>query len=190
MSTFEFVSIVLSIVVGLAMTRVLDGLASVVRHRPISRSHWVTLVWTAALLLWLMVYWLGTVNSYRHSAQAITVAGVATLLAGAIALFFAASLILPDDIGANTNLEQHFAAIRPPFFLALASVSLFEFLDTLSHGVGTLRNLGWAYGTIVAGTFAGSLVGFFSTSKRTHEVLCLLSLLTAIGWLLSTGYAI
>ena len=190
MSDFEFVSVILSIVVGLGITRILGGLASALRHRATLRSHWVTTVWAVDALLWQMLYWLGTVNSYRHALPVFTIPSFATLLGGAIALYFAASLILPDEIGPETDLAQHFSTIRRPFYLVLATTAVLELLDTLSHGVDTLARLGWSYGAALALTFGGSLFGAFSESRRIHEVLCLASLVAVIGWLLARVYVI
>ena len=190
MSDFEFVSVILSIVVGLGITRILGGLASALRHRATLRSHWVTTVWAVDALLWQILYWLGTVNSYRHASSVFTIPSFATLLAGAVALYFAASLILPDEIGPETDLAQHFATIRRPFYVVLASTPILELLDTLSHGVDTLVRLGWAYGAVLAVTFVGSLVGVLSESRRPPQVLCLGSLVGVIGWLFARFYVI
>ena len=190
MSDFEFVSVILSIVLGLGITRILGGLASALRHRATVRSHWVTTVWAVDILLWQILYWLGTVNAYRHGSAVFTIPGFATLLGGAIAFYFAASLILPDEIGPGTDLAQHFATIRRPFFLVLASAPVLELLDTLSHGIDHLIRLGWAYGALVTMTFGGSLLGVFSESRRAHQFLCLASLVVVIGWLLARIYVI
>jgi hypothetical protein len=190
MSDFEFVSVILSIVVGLGITRVLGGLASMLRHRATMRSHWVTALWAVDTLLWQILYWLGTVNSYRHASPVFTMVSFATLLAESIALYFAASLILPDEIGPATDLEEHFAWVRRPFYLVLASIPILEALDTLSHGVATFMDLGWAYGGLLATFCAGALLGFFRESRRVHMVLSLLACASVIGWLLARFYLI
>ena len=189
MSDFEFVSIILSIVVGLGITRILGSLAGALRHRSTLRSHWVTMVWAVDLLLWQVLYWLGTVNSYRQ-ASVFTIPGFATLLAGAVAFYFAASLILPEEIDSETDLARHFASIRRPFYLVLAAVPVLELLDTLSHGFGIVARQGWGYFLILVSTFAGSLVGAFVASRRVHEVLCLCSLVAVVSWLLARFYVI
>ena len=112
------------------------------------------------------------------------------LLAGAVAFYFAASLILPDEIGPETDLAQHFATIRRPFYLVLASIPVLELLDTLSHGAENLVRHGWAYGFILAMTFSGALAGVITESRRIHEVLCLGSLVAVIVWLLARVYVI
>ena len=45
MSDFEFVSIILSIVVGLGITRVLSGLAATIRHRATLEEEGLSALW-------------------------------------------------------------------------------------------------------------------------------------------------
>lgn len=190
MSDFEFVTIVLSIVLGLGITRILGGLAGVLRHRATMRSHWISIVWAVDALLWQILYWLGTVNSYRHGSPEFTVTGFGMLFALAIALYFAASLVLPDDIGPDTDLARHFEAIRRPFYLVLAGLPVLEFLDTMSHGTGSLARQGWAYGAVLALTFAGAVVGAFAVSRRVHGFLSVGLMIGIVGWLLARFYII
>jgi len=190
MSDFEFVSIILSIVIGLGITRVLGGLAGALRHRGTFRSHRATVVWSVTVLLMQVLYWLGTVNSYRQKEPVITMASFATLLLGSIALYFAASLILPDEIGPDSDLSRHFAAVRRPFYVVLASVPVLELTDTLTHGLPTLAALGWPYHVALATVFVGAAVGYISEERRTHEILSLLAGIGVVGWLLVRFYVI
>ena len=52
MSDFEFVSVILAIVIGLGVTRILSGLASVLEHRATLSADWISLTWAVAVLLW------------------------------------------------------------------------------------------------------------------------------------------
>ncbi len=51
MSDFEFVSVVLAIVIGLGITRILSGLASVLEHRSSLQSDWIIQTWAVMVLL-------------------------------------------------------------------------------------------------------------------------------------------
>ncbi len=55
MATIEFIAILISIVVGLAMAEVLQGLAECLRHRSSVRGYWPLFV-VAALIL-IMAIW-------------------------------------------------------------------------------------------------------------------------------------
>jgi hypothetical protein len=57
MSDFEFVSVVLAIVIGLGMTRILSGLGSALEHRSTLRSDWIVLTWAVMVLLWQILFW-------------------------------------------------------------------------------------------------------------------------------------
>ena len=102
MSDFEFISVVLAIVIGLGITRILSGLASVLEHRATLRPDWISLTWAVAVLLWQIVYWLGTVNSYREEAV-FTVASFGLLLLAAVA---SATGVLPR-LRCRTSPDQY-----------------------------------------------------------------------------------
>ena len=85
MSDFEFVSVVLAIVIGLGITRILSGLGSVLEHRATLRADWISLTWAVTVLLWQVVFWVGTVNSAR-ARPVFTVANVGLLLLAAVGL--------------------------------------------------------------------------------------------------------
>jgi CubicO group peptidase (beta-lactamase class C family) len=130
MSDFEFVSIILSIVVGLGITRILAGLAATIRYRATLGEKGLSALWASTVLFWQILFWLATVNSYRTSGVGFTVVNFGTLLLLAVALFFASALILPDRIRPTTDLSQHFWTVRRPFFLVMAAVPMLELTDS------------------------------------------------------------
>jgi hypothetical protein len=190
MSDFEFVSVVLAIVIGLGMTRILSGLASVLEHRATLRPDWISLTWAVTVLLWQILFWVGTVNSYRSKPITFTVANFGLLLLAAVALYFAAALVLPSQIGPRTDLRQHYAAVRKPFFLVLLGLPLLELSDSLQHGFRHLLDLGPAY--LVAQGFV-ILVCFralATESRRTHGVIAVGFLGGIMAWLFTRLFVI
>jgi hypothetical protein len=57
LSTFEFVSVLMSIVVGLGITRLLAAVSSLIEHRSSIRFDFVSLAWTVNVLQYLLIYW-------------------------------------------------------------------------------------------------------------------------------------
>ncbi len=50
MSTFEYLAVLFSVVVGLAVAHTLEGLLRVVRNWRTTRIYWPALIWTAAIM--------------------------------------------------------------------------------------------------------------------------------------------
>ena len=189
MSDFEFVSVILAIVIGLGMTRVLSGLASVLEHRATLRADWISLAWAVAVLLWQIVYWLGTVNSYRERAV-FTVASFGLLLLAAVGLYFAAALVLPSRIGPGTDLRQHYDAVRIPFFLVIMTLPLLELGDSLLNGFSNPLSREPTYlvtqGVIIIGCCSALAI----KDRRNHAIWAVVALGSLITWLFTRLFVI
>ena len=189
MSDFEFVSVILAIVIGLGMTRVLSGLASVLEHRATLRADWISLTWAVAVLLWQIVYWLGTVNSYRERAV-FTVASFGLLLLAAVGLYFAAALVLPSKIGPGTDLRQHYDAVRIPFFLVILALPFLELGDSLLNGFSNPLSREPAYLVSQGAAMVGCLSALAVKDRRTHGILVVVFLGFLTAWLCTRLFVI
>ena len=189
MSDFEFVSVILAIVIGLGMTRILSGLASVLEHRATLRTDWISLTWAVAVLLWQIVYWLGTVNSYRERAV-FTVASFGLLLLAAVALYFASALVLPGRIGPGTDLRQHYGAVRTPFFLVIMTLPLLELGDSALNGFSNPVSREPAYlvtqGVIIIACCSALAI----KDRRNHGFIAVVSVGFLVAWLFTRLFVI
>lgn len=115
MTTFEYLGVLFSVVVGLAVTRTLRGLLRVVHHRKTIVVSWPALVWTAAILQWtLFFWWFSGLDLARLEAWRFTT--LLFVLAYGSALFFLLGLLHPDDAGPDFDMRAHFEGVRPWFF--------------------------------------------------------------------------
>src|SRR5882724_11744532 len=57
MSAFEYLSVLISIILALGMTRVLAGVGEMLQARSRRRIYWVHIVWIVNLFLYLVVAW-------------------------------------------------------------------------------------------------------------------------------------
>jgi len=189
MSDFEFVSVVLAIVIGLGMTRILSGLASTLEHRTTLRSDWIVLTWAMMVLLWQILFWLGTVNSARARPE-FTVANFGMLLLAAVALFFAATLVLPGQIGPGTDLRQHYLTVRKPFFLVVLALPILELCDSavnhFQHPLSREPEYFITQGAIIL----GCSLSLAKDNRRLHGTFAVVGLLWLIAWLFTQLFVI
>jgi hypothetical protein len=94
LSHFEFLTVGLSFVLGLAVTVLLTSLLAVFRARHSTRMSWLSLVWAFYILVlqfdvWWEAYGLATLENWSPASFSI-------LLALALLLFAAGGLILPS----------------------------------------------------------------------------------------------
>jgi hypothetical protein len=184
MSTFEFISVLLSIVVGLGLTRLLSGLGRALEVRGSLRIYWVQAMWVVNVCLTLVVFWWATLSSHA-TIPVWPFLNFANLLLYAVFLYLQAVLIIPSKIEEGTNLEAHFFAVRPWFFTFGAVVASAEVCDTLLHG-GWERVLGFGpfYLAITFGGILLNAVGVLTADRRFHAAFCLAYFLGMAGWML------
>ena len=183
MSTFEFISVLLSIVVGLGLTRLLTGVGRALETRRTVRFSWVQGVWVLNLGLLFVSFWWATL--FGHSDRETWLfPNFAVLLLYAVFLFLASVLVIPSDFEESVDLEVHFFEVRPWFFTILALVPVAEFFDTFLHG-GFERVFGFGayYVLLLISSLIGGIIGAVTANRRFHGVVAFAFFLAMTGWM-------
>ena len=115
MDAFNYLSVLLSIILGLAITQILKGVRGMVLSRARVVTYWPSLVFAAFLfLIDVQVWW--AFFEMRH-VQAWTFPLFALVLTQTTALYLLAALVLPDFFGEQTiDLRKHYYAHHRIFF--------------------------------------------------------------------------
>ena len=157
MSPFEFLSVALSFVLGLAVTLLLTSLLTAFRARKVARMRWLPLVWAAYVLimqfdLWWEVFGLSSLEKWNVGAFVL-------LLVLALSLFAAGGLVLPtgtegypSDLALYFDEDGRWGVAMVAVFLVVgnvANVALFD-LGPLS-GMNVLNTLGVVLVAMVVG---------------------------------------
>ncbi len=145
MTTFEYLAVLFSVVVGLALTQTLRGVLRIVQHRRTMRIYWPTLIWTAAVLQWAVFFWWFSGTTLAQ-LQEWHVSTLLFVLAYGSAVYFLLGLLHPNDAGAEFNMKAHFEDNRVWFFGMFLGLGLLDVADTwfkLHSGISPLegRNL-------------------------------------------------
>ena len=127
MTLFEFVSVMISMILALSLGHLLDGLAFLVRSR--DRVQWYTphVLWSVALTFIVINHWwsLWDMREIEWSY-----ASFLYMLIAPVSLGFAVSLLAPSRPESGPiNLEQHFGFARQTFAAALTVYVLAMWFD-------------------------------------------------------------
>lgn len=140
MDAFSYLSVLLSIILGLAITQILTGFRGIVLWRSRVRMFWPVPLWAGTLLLinvqtWWAMFTLREVTTW-------TFAGFAIVLAQTIAQYMLAAIVLPDFSGeTDTDLREHYWAHVRWFFGLLVLVLLISLAkDPVLYGHMSERN--------------------------------------------------
>lgn len=127
MDAFEYLSVLISIVLGLALTQLLTSAGRLVQARSRVRAHWPALIWVGTLLAILVQSWWAMFDLRDHGGW--NVGQFALVLAHPTLLFFMAVLVLPDvEADGPIDLRANYFAQAPWFFSALAGVIIVSLL--------------------------------------------------------------
>lgn len=128
MSQFEYLSVLTSIIIGLAMTNLLSGAARLIQRRHRIRPHFTTLCWMAILfLINIQVWW---VAFERRNGSEWGFFSFLLYLLIPIIVFLLSYLVLPDlgDEDA-VDLQANFNSNRGWFFGLAACLPAVSLLD-------------------------------------------------------------
>lgn len=126
MGQFEYLSVLISIILGLAIAQILTGYRGLVLRRARVRGYWPSLVWTVVLLLIAVQSWWAMFG--LRGLTAWTFADLAIVLAQTIVLYMLTGLVLPEFFAEpQVDLRKHYFGHRRLFFggvILLVAVSL------------------------------------------------------------------
>ena len=128
MTPFEYLSVLVSIIVGLALTQLLSGAARLIQLRRRVPIHATTVLWMAMLfLIDIQVWW---VAFERRAAQQWTFFNFLLYLLIPIGVFLLSYLVLPDMGDEDApDLRANFENNRPWFFGLLATLPMVSLLE-------------------------------------------------------------
>jgi len=118
MEAFGHLSVLISIILGLAITQLLQGLRGIVLERARIRLYWLPIAWAAIVLLicvqsWWAIYGLRLVREWTFLSFAVVLLQV-------IAVYMQAAFVLPDFTGDDpVDLHAHYYDHVRWFFGAL-----------------------------------------------------------------------
>jgi len=115
MSAFEYLSVLISIILALGMTRVLAGVGEMLQASSHRQIYWVHLLWIINLFLYLLVAW-WVFYRWRNQQPWTFFLFVFVLISPTI-LYLASVLLFPreGDVDSTVQYKTHITQIIAPF---------------------------------------------------------------------------
>jgi hypothetical protein len=166
---FSYLSVLISIVLALGMTRVLAGVGEMLQARSHRRIYWVHAIWIVNLFLYLVVAWW---IFYRwRNQQPWTFFLFVFVLISPTLLYLASLLLFPSESATDRpiNYKTHFYANHRSFFVLFALFVPVDIVDSLLKGIPHFLELGPQY--IISSTlyFAGLTAAAITRNERYHQ---------------------
>lgn len=174
MDRFEYVMVLVSIIVGLGITHVLFGLGSFIDRRTAGariRAGVAHSMWLGYVFIWIVQFWW---FEYRFSElePEWTWALYLFIISYAIALFLLAVILVPQSLDGVNDLDEHFMGRRHWFYWMLLGATGIDVVDSFLKGgsayvVDELGPLTWILWLL---SFLACVVGLRSERLRYHRM--------------------
>ena len=177
---FDYLGVLISIILGLALTHLLLGLSRLIHMRRTMKPYWVHVVWTFNILLYVLGYWWG-MYWWKHQAS-WTIQQFFFLTSYATMLFMLGSMLYPPECPEDLDLETYFFDNRQWFFGIQLAAMLLDIPETLLKGTEGLRAVPREYMVIMPLFLAIAVTGLFTANRKVHAVLAPAWLVLIIGY--------
>lgn len=120
---FSYLSVLISLILGLAITQVLGGIRGLMQSRSRLVGYWPAVTWAILVVVISVQSWWSMYGLRHYEPWAFV--GFAAVLSQTVVLYLLAALILPDFVGdAAVDLRQHYYGQRRWFFALLVVLIL------------------------------------------------------------------
>lgn len=182
---FEYLTVLISVVVGLSVTSFLTNVVRIIHVRSDVTISWVQLFWSITILIWTVAFWWFTFVLAEESQWTFPM--FVFLLAYSTLLFFLMALLFPEGVPADHNYRTQFMRNRVWFFGVLLLFLCFDVFDYIVKDykdVSIIDHLPYA-------AFAGPLIVLSLFALRTdnllfHRVFAVYSVLAVLVTSLTT----
>lgn len=169
MDPFSYLSVLISIVLALGMTRVLAGIGEMLQAGPGRRIYWVHALWVLNLFLFLVISW-WIFYRWRNQTHWSYFLFLFVLVSPTI-LYLAAMVLFPPEHAREAGMQDyraHFYANHRSFFLLFLLWVVVDVADTLLKGTGHFLSLGTTYIASAAIMIVLFLVAAITRNPRFH----------------------
>jgi hypothetical protein len=166
------------VIIGLAITQVLQGLRALMLARESARLYLPSLIWAALILLIAIQMWW---SSFGLRDQENWTFGLYGLILLQTALFYlAAGLVLPDLSPERIDLEADYHRNRGWFFGLLAGAAIVSVAKDVALEGRLPEPANLAFHALLIGS---SVVAILTGNRRFHALLAPVSLAAFVGYI-------
>ena len=188
MDQFEYIMVLVSIIVGLGIAHILLGIGGIIDRLSrkndrleLSLAH---AAWLGFCFLWLVMFWWW---EYRFSTRVSewTMGLYLFLICYAVALFLLQALLVPRTWDGVTSLKDYFLERRAWFYSLLAFVTILDFFDSyLKGGFEYILETGAIGMAFPVATIPVVIIGIRTANIRIHNIMATIF----FGWQVLIGF--
>src|SRR3954468_5648760 len=171
MQMFEYVIVLISIVIGLALTHLMQRIAGLIQHPKPGRVWWGHLVWVAYMFLSIVFWWWWEFQLQRIHAWTFSI--YLFVVFYAFYLYLICAMLFPRDLAGYDGYREYFLERRGWFFGLLIGWSVIDIIDTWIKGPEYFASLGATAMTFNVVLALTSIIGMTVRRPSVQAVLAI-----------------
>lgn len=175
MGIFEYLGVLISVIMGLGVTHLAVGASKLVQNRDRCKPSLTHSLWTVFMLMYIVIVWWGMYWWSNHTDWLNY--EYLFITAYALILFFLSALLFPHDMDKDIDAEAYFFKQRRWFFSFLIVAWLLDIPETLLKSEGGLRELPSDYFVFIAIQLSIAIAGLVTDNRKVHVALPIVALL-------------
>src|SRR3982751_6660892 len=177
---FEYIVVIASIIIGLALTHLMQGTAALVQNPKRGEVWWVHLVWVAHMFVSAVFWWW---SEFRlRNVQHWTFNLYVLVLTYAFILYLASALLFPRNMEGYDGFKDYFLSRRRWFFGLLIGWVGIDFFDTALKGMAYFHSLGWEYPVAQVTLSVLAAAGFISRREGVQGAIAIAYFAYQLSW--------
>src|SRR4029078_9631854 len=171
MDMFNYVMVLASVIIGLGIAHLLQGVGGIVQHPRREKTYWVHLLWVAAIFLPAIFWWWFEVRLAQTAEWTFTL--YLFVIAYAVLIYLWCALLFPRDLAGYDGFRDYFYSRRKWFFGLLLVGQGVDVADTLLKGMAHFRSLGPSYLIGIVALSALLLLATRTRNERFHGAIAI-----------------
>lgn len=180
MEIFNYVMVLASVIIGLGIAHLLQGVGGIVQHPRREKIYWVHLLWVAVIFLRAIFWWWFEFRLSKTPEWTFTL--YLFVLAYAVLIYLWCALLFPRDLVGYDGFKDYFYSRRRWFFGLLVAGQAVDVADTLLKGLGHFRSLGPSYPILIAALSALMLIAMWTRNERYHGAFAIFAAADLIAY--------
>jgi hypothetical protein len=169
MQMFEYVIVLISIVIGLALTHLMQGIAGLIKSPGRERMWWVHLVWVVYMFLSIVFWWWWEFQLQRIATWSFPI--YLFVVFYAFYLYLICAVLFPRDLEGYDGFKDYFLASRRWFFGLLIGWAVIDTIDTWIKGRDYAASLGATALIFNAVLIVSSIVGMTVRREAVQAII-------------------
>lgn len=181
MTAFEYLTILVSIIVGLGITHLLSGIGSLLGGTKDVKSYWPHTLWMCNIAFFFVFFWWFQFKWVEIPDWSF---GLFLFVLGyAVVIYLVAMILLPPDVPDPFDFRDHYFRRRHRFFGGLILMLAVDTIDAFTKGWENVLSLGPLWVVVVSVQVIGGVVAIRTSSDAYHKFFAVFWLVLMTAWI-------